>query len=82
MMNKIFFSYSWKDLPIAVRIYADLVRNGLSIWRDEFSAETGKRYADAGSGVEVLCTKAGQGDLAFAGRPLERKDAKPLPASD
>ena len=45
-MNKIFFSYSWKDLPIAVRIYADLVRNGLTIWRDEFSAETGKRYAD------------------------------------
>ena len=42
----------------------------------------GKRYADAESGVEVLCTKAGQDDLAFAGRPLERKDAKPLPASD
>jgi hypothetical protein len=42
----------------------------------------GKRYADAESGVEVLCTKAGAGDLAFAGRPLERKDAKPLPASD
>jgi len=42
----------------------------------------GKRYADAESGVEVLCTRAGQGDLAFAGRPLQRKDAKPLPASD
>ena len=42
----------------------------------------GKRYTDAESGVEVLCTKAGGGDLAFAGRPLQRKDAKPLPASD
>lgn len=42
----------------------------------------GKRYTDPASGVELLCTKAGQGDLSFAGRPLQRKDAKPLPASD
>jgi len=42
----------------------------------------GKRYADADSGVEVLCTKPGAGSLGFAGRPLHRKDAKPLPASD
>ncbi|MDP3677404.1 MAG: hypothetical protein Q8R44_20285 [Novosphingobium sp.] len=42
----------------------------------------GKRYSDAESGVELLCTKAGAGDLAFAGRQLQRKDAKPLPASD
>ena len=42
----------------------------------------GKRYADAESGVELLCTKPGSGALAFAGRPLARKDAKPLPASD
>jgi hypothetical protein len=42
----------------------------------------GKRYADTASGIEVLCTKAGSGDLAFAGQPLARKDAKPLPASD
>jgi hypothetical protein len=42
----------------------------------------GKRYTDAESGVELLCTKAGAGDLTFAGRPLQRKDAKPLPASD
>ena len=42
----------------------------------------GKRYTESESGVEVLCTKAGAGDLAFAGRPLQRKDAKPLPASD
>jgi len=42
----------------------------------------GKRYADPESGVEVLCTKPGKGALGFAGRPLHRKDAKPLPASD
>ena len=42
----------------------------------------GKRYAEAESGVELLCTKPGTGTLAFAGRPLARKDAKPLPASD
>lgn len=42
----------------------------------------GKRYAEAESGVELLCTKPGSGALAFAGRPLARKDAKPLPASD
>ena len=42
----------------------------------------GKRYSEADSSIELLCTKAGGGDLAFAGRPLVRKDAKPLPASD
>ena len=42
----------------------------------------GKRYGEAESGIEVLCTKPGAGDLAFAGRALARKDAKPLPASD
>lgn len=42
----------------------------------------GKRYGDADSGAELLCTKPGSGSLGFAGRPLVRKDAKPLPASD
>jgi hypothetical protein len=42
----------------------------------------GKRYTDTQSGIELICTKAGAGDLAFAGRPLSRKDAKALPASD
>lgn len=42
----------------------------------------GKRYSETESGVEVLCTRPGPGDLAIAGRPLVRKDAKPLPASD
>ncbi|MFT3911062.1 MAG: TIR domain-containing protein [Ferruginibacter sp.] len=44
MNNKIFFSYSWKDIPIAMRIYDDLKRNGIQLWRDEFSAAVGKGY--------------------------------------
>ena len=42
----------------------------------------GKRYADDERGVELLCTRAGQGTLALAGDPMPLKDAKPLPASD
>jgi hypothetical protein len=43
---------------------------------------TGKRYVDAESGIEVLGAKAGKGSLSFDGRPMQLKDAKPLPASD
>ncbi len=35
----IFFSYSWKDQAIAMRIYYDLVRSSLGIWRDRNNAE-------------------------------------------
>ncbi|MDO9487790.1 MAG: hypothetical protein Q7J32_05395 [Sphingomonadaceae bacterium] len=45
-------------------------------------ALVGKRYVDEASGLEVLCTKGGKGVLAFDGRPLTLKEAKPLPASD
>ncbi|MFF3567541.1 hypothetical protein [Nocardia jiangxiensis] len=44
--------------------------------------QLGKRYADEELGVELLCTKAGQGTLALNGAPLPLKNAKPLPASD
>jgi len=42
----------------------------------------GKRYVDAGGGVELLCIKGGQGSLSIAGVALQIKDAKPLPSSD
>jgi hypothetical protein len=42
----------------------------------------GKRYADEALGIELLCTKAGQGTLAVNGTPLPLKEAKPLPSSD
>lgn len=48
----------------------------------EGAAAAGKRYVDAATGLEVLCTKAGHGAFAFADRALSLKEAKPLPASD
>ena len=42
----------------------------------------GKRYADEELGLELLCTKAGQGSLAVGGHLLGLKQAKALPASD
>jgi hypothetical protein len=45
-------------------------------------AELGKRYGDDEGGLEVLCTKAGAGTLAFAGKALALRGAKRLPSSD
>jgi hypothetical protein len=42
----------------------------------------GKRYADEDLGLELLCTKAGDGSLTLGGSPLVLKSAKPLPSSD
>ena len=42
----------------------------------------GKRYLDAETGLEALCSKGGAGTLAAAGRPLTIKQAKKLPSSD
>jgi len=44
--------------------------------------ELGKRYTDRASGLELLCTKGGPGPVEADGRPVERLEAKPLPASD
>jgi hypothetical protein len=42
----------------------------------------GKRYEDEESGLEVLCSKGGDGTLTLDGSPLVVKTAKPLPSSD
>jgi hypothetical protein len=42
----------------------------------------GKRYEDEGSGLEVLCSKGGEGTLTLDGHALVVKSAKPLPSSD
>jgi hypothetical protein len=42
----------------------------------------GKRYADDEVGIELLCTRAGEGALAVDGKVLLLKGAKPLPSSD
>jgi hypothetical protein len=44
--------------------------------------QLGKRYADEALGLEVLCTKAGEGSLSVGETILDVKGAKPLPASD
>ena len=42
----------------------------------------GKRYEDAELGLELLCTKAGEGALTIGDTPLLLKGSKPLPSSD
>ena len=42
----------------------------------------GKRYVDAETGLEVLCTKPGPGVLTADGRQLSIKAPTALPASD
>ena len=48
----------------------------------EGGTQLGKRYSDDELGLEILCTKAGEGALAVDGRLLTIKGAKPLPSSD
>jgi hypothetical protein len=42
----------------------------------------GKRYADEELGLELLCVKAGSGELTVNGQVLCLREARPLPASD
>ena len=44
--------------------------------------QMGKRYADEDLGLELLCTKPGNGSLRCNGEELHLKGAKPLPSSD
>jgi hypothetical protein len=44
--------------------------------------QLGKRYADEELGLELLCTKPGQGSISVGETILAVKGAKPLPASD
>ena len=60
------------ERPVGVQLATDHAQGAL----------LGKRYEDEGSGIEVLCTKAGAGSLAVDGTPLIIKAAKRLPSSD
>jgi hypothetical protein len=42
----------------------------------------GKRYAEEDLGLELLCTRPGEGALTVDGNMLVLKGAKPLPSSD
>ncbi|MET0954063.1 MAG: hypothetical protein ABWX57_12285 [Aeromicrobium sp.] len=49
---------------------------------DDQGSLLGKRYVDPDSGLELLCTKAGEGTLRVDGAALGVKQAKNLPSSD
>lgn len=42
----------------------------------------GKRYTNGAGGLEVLCTKPGEGSIGVGSTLLALKEAKPLPSSD
>ena len=64
-------------------LFSEPRAEGLTIAADRAGGSAaGKRYADEESGLEVLCSKAGQGALSVDGRPIEPKEAKKLPSSD
>jgi desulfoferrodoxin-like iron-binding protein len=42
----------------------------------------GKRYSCATCGSEVLCTKAGAGEIVCCGKPMKTQEAKAIPSSD
>lgn len=44
--------------------------------------QLGKRYVSEALGIELLCTKAGDGSLSIGDEPLELQGARPLPPSD
>ena len=44
--------------------------------------QLGKRYKSADGAVEVLINKPGTCDLCYDGKPMELKEAKPVPSSD
>lgn len=45
-------------------------------------AQLGKRYRCAKCGTEVLCTKAGQGEVICCEEPMQTQEAKAIPSSD
>ena len=64
-----------------VAVDAEVTPQGTEAGFDQ-GTQLGKRYADDELGLEVLCTKAGEGSLSVGETPLAVKGAKPLPASD
>jgi hypothetical protein len=65
-----------------VAVGTEVTANGAVHPDHSGGTQLGKRYSDEAAGIEVLCTKAGDGSLAISGRVLELKSAKPLPSSD
>jgi len=75
------------DLTCGGRPMAPLPREvgaevGAEVGEDGPGTLVGKRYADPGTGLELLCTKAGAGRLRVGDHVLDIKQAKNLPSSD
>ena len=67
----------------AMVAFADAKPEGLTLSADHAAGTgAGKRFADADTGLELLCSKAGKGSLSIDGRAIEVKQAKKLPSSD
>lgn len=67
----------------AVIPHAEAKPEGAALSADHSAGSAaGKRYADAETGLEALCSKAGAGSLSVDGRPIGATEAKKLPASD
>ena len=62
-------------------IDAEVTPQGVEPGFDQ-GTQLGKRYADDELGLELLCTKAGEGSISVGETVLVVKGAKPLPASD
>lgn len=46
------------------------------------AVQLGRRYVDEKSGIQVLCTKAGEGSLVVDERDMEVQQPRALPSSD
>jgi hypothetical protein len=55
---------------------------GAALMQAGAGPQIGKRYGDKTSGIEVLCSKPGNSELAIGGRPLVLKEARLLPTTD
>jgi hypothetical protein len=65
-----------------IAIGADQPSDGAIVPEHAAGTLLGKRYVDAESALEVLCTKPGAGSLSVDGRALALREAKRLPSSD
>jgi hypothetical protein len=67
---------------VVAKIDADVLQAGGLVEGFSGGSLVGKRYECVQSGLELLCTKAGEGLLSVGEVLLTTQQAKPLPASD
>ena len=68
---------------VAMIALTEMPPDGLTITGDaRGGTQLGKRYVSEEAGLEILCTKAGEGSLSLNDRQLDIQGAKALPSSD